>query len=283
VGDAVVTGVGLHSGAAVRVVLHARPGAVTLGRDGVEARVDELAVSSTPRATTVEARGGRLRVATVEHLFAALAGLGVYEGLAVVVDGPEMPLLDGGALAWCGAIDEALGPGSTRRAGRRPLRVARAAELSIGASRYVFEPGAAPGAVEVAVRLEFEGLDEARVLPEARWDGGADDFRARVAPARTFALARDVGELVAAGLARHVDPMSVVVLTPDAVHHAGRAFEPDEPARHKLLDLLGDLYVHGGPPRGSVRAVRPGHAANARAMEQALAEGIVVVDGREHD
>jgi UDP-3-O-[3-hydroxymyristoyl] N-acetylglucosamine deacetylase len=283
VSDAVVTGMGLHSGAAVHVVLRARPGPVTLERDGVEARVDELVVTSTSRATTVEAHGGGLRVATVEHLFAALAGLGVYEGLAVMVDGPEMPLLDGGALAWCEAIDEAFGLGSSRTVGRPRLRVARKAELSVGASRYAFEPGMAPGAVEVAVRLELEGFDEGHVLPEARWEGGADDFRARIAPARTFALARDVGELVEGGLARHVDPTSVVVLTPDAVHHAGRAFEPDEPARHKLLDLMGDLYVHGGPPRGRVRVVRPGHAANARAMEQALAAGIVVADGWGHD
>jgi UDP-3-O-acyl-N-acetylglucosamine deacetylase len=70
----------------------------------------------------------------------------------------------------------------------------------------------------------------------------------------------------------------VVVLTPDGALSAGRPFEPDEPARHKLLDLVGDLYLYGGPPVGHVRAVRPGHAANALAMRRARDEGIVVSD-----
>jgi UDP-3-O-[3-hydroxymyristoyl] N-acetylglucosamine deacetylase len=265
-----VEGVGLHSGTAVRVVLRGRAGPVTLEAGGFRARIDELVVGSTSRATTVEAQGGVLRVATVEHVFAALAGLGVYEGVAVSVDGPEMPLLDGGAAAWCDAIDR------LRVSPRAPrLRVARRAALEVGASRYEFTPGAR---VHLEVRLELDGFDESHVVPEARWEADADDFRRRIAPARTFALAGDVGELVASGLARHVDRESVLVLAPDRILHAGRAFSPDEPARHKLLDLMGDLYVWGGPPLGHLRVVRPGHAANAAALRRARAEGIVVTD-----
>jgi UDP-3-O-[3-hydroxymyristoyl] N-acetylglucosamine deacetylase len=265
-----VDGVGLHSGAPVRVLLRRRAGPVTLAAGGLEARVDQLSVASTARATSVEAHDGALRVGTVEHAFAALAGLGVYEGLALSVDGPELPLLDGGSAAWCDAI-ERLGVTS-----RRPrLRVARKAVLEVGASRYEFAPGAR---VEVEVRLELDGFDEARVAPEARWNGESDDFRLRIAPARTFVLARDIGDLVAGGLARHVEPGSVVVLAPEAILHAGRAFSPDEPARHKLLDLLGDLYLSGGPPLGHLRVVRPGHAANAVAARRARAEGIVTAD-----
>jgi UDP-3-O-[3-hydroxymyristoyl] N-acetylglucosamine deacetylase len=252
------------------VVLRRQAGPVMLECHGVEARIDELVVTSTTRATTVEARAGALRVRTVEHAFAALAGLGIYEGLALSVDGPEMPLLDGGSAAWCEAIDRlCVTP-------RRPrLRIVRAAAFEVGASRYEFTPGAA---VEVQVRLELDGFDEARVAPEARWEGGTDDFRLRIAVARTFVLARDLRELAVSGLARHVAPDAVVVLSPDAVFHAGRAFSSDEPARHKLLDLVGDLYVSGGPPLGRVRAVRPGHTANAAAVERARAEGIVAAD-----
>ncbi len=179
-----------------------------------------------------------------------------------------MPLLDGGAAVWCAAIKR-LRP----RATPPPSRVARVAVMDVGASRYEWSPA---DRIEVEVRLELEGFDVARVGPEARWDGDADDFRARIAPARTFALARDVEELARAGLARHVDATSVVVLAPELVHHAGRPFSPDEPARHKLLDFIGDAYLHGGPPIGRVRAVRPGHAANQRALSRARAEGIIV-------
>src|ERR1700744_3633713 len=103
--DAVLEGFGLHTGAAVRGRLRARPGPVTLISAESEAPVDVLRVVSTARATTVESPDGALRVATVEHLFAALAGLGIYDGVAVEIAGPELPLLDGAASAWCAALD----------------------------------------------------------------------------------------------------------------------------------------------------------------------------------
>ena len=216
----------------VRATLRRRRGPVTLGAAGLAARIEELVVGSTARATTVEAHGGALRVGTVEHVFAALAGLGIYDGLALSIEGPEMPLLDGGAAAWCDAIDRL-----DVSAGPPPARVTREAVVEVGASRYEFAPG---GRVEVEVRVEFAGFDETRIAPEARWAGDAPDFQARIAPARTFALARDTAELVASGLARGVDPTSVVVVAPDAIHSAGAPFAPDEPARHKVLDLMGD-------------------------------------------
>ena len=118
-------------------------------------------------------------------------------------------------------------------------------------------------------------LGDSRLSASASWSGDAIDFAARIAPARTFALARDADELVVAGLARHVDPASVVLVADDAIHSAGMPFAPDEPARHKLLDLMGDLYLRGGPPRGTVRATRPGHAANAEACRIALSNGLL--------
>jgi UDP-3-O-[3-hydroxymyristoyl] N-acetylglucosamine deacetylase len=259
-------GVGLHSGAPCRVTLRSEPGPVALRSAGVLAPLADLVVASTARATTVESRTGSLRVATVEHAFAALAGLGVHDGVVLDVDGPELPLLDGGSSAWCAAIRR-LDP----RAGHPRLRVARSAVLEVGPSRFDFTPG---DTIDVSVYLQLD--DAPHVVPDARWRGDADDFVTRIAPARTFVLAREVEELVRRGLARHVDPECVVVVTSDALLHAGRPAAADEPARHKLLDLLGDLYLHGGPPIGRVHAVRPGHASNARAMRRALDEGVLV-------
>jgi UDP-3-O-[3-hydroxymyristoyl] N-acetylglucosamine deacetylase len=273
--EVVVEGVGLHTGAPARVALRAQPGPVVLVANGVAAPIAELEVVSTARATTVEARGGAVRVGTVEHLFAALGGLGVYEGVAVVVDGPEVPIVDGGAAAWCEALTRLGAPRSAPKA-----RIAREAVIEVGPSRYELSPGIGSGAdaevevgVEVEVRLE---LDDPRIAPDARWRGDALDFAARIAPARTFALARDVDELLRRGLARHVDPACAVVIAPDAIHHAGKAFSADEPARHKVLDLVGDLYLRGGPPSGRLRAVRPGHASNARFLRRAIEDGILV-------
>jgi UDP-3-O-[3-hydroxymyristoyl] N-acetylglucosamine deacetylase len=256
-------GVGLHSGRAVRVMLHASEGPVVVRAGGQEAKVGALTAISTQWATTVEAHGGAFRIRMVEHAFAALAGLGVRSGIALEVEGAEMPLLDGGAAAWCAALDQLRPPASPPR-----LRVARPGIIDVGASRYEFSPGP-----RVDVRVRFE-TDDVRLAGDACWAGDPDDFRARIAPARTFALAHDLAEIERLGLARHVDPAAVVVVTPHAIHCQG-AFEADEPARHKLLDLVGDLYLYGGPPRGSVTARRPGHTATFHAVARAIREGIL--------
>jgi UDP-3-O-[3-hydroxymyristoyl] N-acetylglucosamine deacetylase len=229
-----------------------------------------LRVAATARATTVQAQHVPLHVSTVEHAFAALAGLGIREGVTFHVEGPEMPLLDGAALAWCQALQR-LGLAPARRPHPR-LRVTRLAHYDLAQSHYELSPAST---VDVSVCADFK---DARLIPDARWQGAPLDFLARIASARTFALARDVEELARQGLARHVDPQSVVVLAPEAIHSAGPPFSPDEPARHKLLDLLGDLYLHGGPPLGRVHAVHPGHGPNHQAIERALEEGVLAPD-----
>jgi UDP-3-O-[3-hydroxymyristoyl] N-acetylglucosamine deacetylase len=263
--EVAVEGIGLHTGSLARIRLRATPGRVRLHSGRAESVIDDLEVASTARATTVQACGGALRVGTVEHAFAALAGLSLYEGLTIEVEGPEMPLLDGGAARWCEALVRL-----ELRASRPRARVARAASFDIGPSRFEFAPS--DGRVEVHVRIDF---DDPRLVPTASWLGDSADFVARIAPARTFALAREVEELARRGLARHVDPECVVVIAPEAILCAGRPFSADEPARHKLLDLMGDLYLCGGPPVGCVRALRPGHAVNARALRRAVEEGVL--------
>jgi UDP-3-O-[3-hydroxymyristoyl] N-acetylglucosamine deacetylase len=145
----------------------------------------------------------------------------------------------------------------------------REGTVEVMASRYAFAPG---DHVDVGVRLETGDL---RLEPEARWEGDASDFRARIAPARTFAMESEIEELLRRGLASHVDRESVVVVAAAAVLSAGRPFCADEPARHKLLDLMGDLYLAGGPPIGVVRATRPGHGANDRAFRRAIEAGFL--------
>ncbi|HXX67753.1 MAG TPA: UDP-3-O-acyl-N-acetylglucosamine deacetylase [Polyangiaceae bacterium] len=272
----VVEGRGLHTGSWARVTLCPAAGPVRLSVGASEARIDELLLAGTAWATTVRfaathapGLGGdharsNFAVGTVEHLFAALGGLGVREGVAVRVEGPELPLLDGGAAKWCELLARlALRPQPPR------LRVARDAVVQVDASRYEFGV-----AEEVDVQVRFEANDP-RVTPEARWLGDPADFRARIAPARTFAFFGDLPRLALGGLARGVDPEAVVLLAPEAVHCVA-PYSADEPARHKLLDLVGDSYFWGGPPIGRMRALRPGHSANARALRQARAEGILV-------
>lgn len=252
-----IEGRGLHGGAPSRVALAAREGDTTLAG----ATVGAWRAVRAERATLIT--HGERSVRTVEHLFAALAALGAHRGVAIDVDGDEVPLVDGAAARWFDAI-AALGvvPCAPR------LIVTGDGEVRVGTSVYRFAQGEG---TRVSIELE---VSDARLAKGASWGGDARDFRDRIAPARTFCFAHEVEELAAKGLAKHVAPESVVVIGA-SILAAGAPFAPDEPARHKLLDLVGDLFLYGGPPRGAVHAYRPGHFATHEAVRAAFDRGLL--------
>ena len=197
----------------------------------------------------------------MEHLFSALGGLGIHTGVTLRVEGPEVPLLDGGARDFCAALAH------WPRRGTPGLRVERAGSVEVGASLYQLTPGDAVG---LCVHVNFAPL----APQDAHWDGSPESFTARIAPARTFGFARDAAELRRVGRATHVDVKSVLLFD-DQGCPLGCVPEPDELARHKLLDLIGDLYLFGGPPLGTIEAWRPGHAATHHAMSIAMERGLL--------
>jgi UDP-3-O-[3-hydroxymyristoyl] N-acetylglucosamine deacetylase len=264
-----IEGYGLHGGVPSSVRFLREPGGVRLRSSGVEARIAELVFDGAKRSTTATTRDGRLRVGTVEHLFAALGAMSIRDGVVVEIEGPEVPLADGSARAFVDAL-AALGQGPSPPA----LRIVRAGTIDVGSSQYEVRPPEHATDVRVEVEVDF---DDHRLERHARWNGDAIDFRDRIAPARTFGFEHEVSDLMERGLASHVTPESVVVIARDRVLSAGRPFRSDEPARHKLLDLVGDLYAHGGPPLGSVRATRPGHAATHEAIRHGFARGLLML------
>lgn len=264
-----IDGQGLHGGARATVRFVRELGPVRLRSGAVEAGLEDLVFDGASRSTCVTTRDGRLRIGTVEHLFAALGSASIREGVVVEIDGPEIPLVDGGARVFVDALARLdLAPTATS------LVVERSGVIEVGASRYELAPH---DGVRVEVEIDF---DDRRLEPVASWDGDPADFRERIAPARTFGFGHEVDALASRGLATHVSPDSVVVITRDRILTAGPEFRPDEPARHKLLDLVGDLYAHGGPPRGAIRAKRPGHAATHEAIRRAIAAGLVSIPER---
>ncbi len=263
--EVVLEGRGLHGGRASRLSIRAAPGPFALARGGVLYTLSELVPSGARRSTELFA--GETRVlGTTEHLFAAAAAHGLHQGLRVTIESDECPLLDGGARAFAEALV------SLRIERSEPsLVVARAGELSSGSSHYRFVPRE-DLAVRVTVEVDF---DDPRLSRGASWEGDPADFDARIATARTFGFEHELGLLLERGLASHVAKESVVLITSAGILSSGEPFLPDEPARHKLLDLLGDAFVWGGPPRGEVHAERPGHAATHDVFRRALAEGIL--------
>jgi len=256
-------GTGLHSGEPCSVTLCKRPGPFSLGHAERPFTRGELRLVRADSGVSVAGDDG-FTVDLVEHLFAACAGLGVQQDVAVVVEGPEVPLLDGGAQDLAHAL-AALGAGSNTP----ELVITRAGEVVVGESRYWFEPGAV---TSVEVHVEFAPLG----AQSAHWEGTRAAFLREIAVARTFGFRSQATELRARGRAAFVNPRSVIVLEDDgSVLPPGLPPRPGELGRHKLLDLLGDLYLYGGPPRGRIDATRPGHRHNHLALCEGLASGLL--------
>ena len=264
-----LAGRALHSGETSSVTLSRHDGPLLIEQAGVSVALERLDVVGTYRGVTVEGSelgsAARLRIDLVEHLLAAFGGLGVREGVRVLVAGAEIPLLDGGARRFADALLALGAPPSPPR-----LRVLRAATLERGRSVYRFEPGD-----RVSIEADVD-LPPPVGCDRASWDGDAEDFVSRIATARTFGWLAEHAALRARGRAAAVDLDSVLVFDDHGgVLEACRPPDPGEPARHKLLDLIGDLALYGGPRAGRVRAALPGHGATHAVVREALAAGIL--------
>jgi UDP-3-O-[3-hydroxymyristoyl] N-acetylglucosamine deacetylase len=257
------TGLGLHSGKRSRIALERCSGPLLFVIDGDAVRTEDLEVVRTDHGVSVRRPGSEMEIDLVEHLCGALAGLSIRSGLTIWLDGPEVPLLDGGAreLAWALA-----GLGIPRDP--PGLIVKKADEICVNGSRYRFEPGPS---VELEVNVAFERTKLG--LQTARFSGNPRSFLHDIAPARTFGFLNDEAMLRSQGRAKHVDLASVMVFDESGKTLGGEPPRDSELARHKLLDLMGDLYLFGGPMLGKLTVDRPGHTATHTAIQTALEQG----------
>jgi UDP-3-O-acyl N-acetylglucosamine deacetylase len=261
-----VTGIGLHTGAPSSVRLAPAPpdqGVVFArvdlpGAPVIPARLGQVA--ATERGIVL---GHQTRVATVEHLLAVAMGLGV-DNLLAEVDGEEVPCGDGSGQTFVDAV---------RRAGvaeqgvpRRPITLRTPVWTSANGSLVVALP--APH-LRVTSLVTVEGAPIPAQLAE--FNAAADDFAAAIAPARTWGLAAEAEALRARGLARGATLATVLVLGPQGYLNEPRF--PDELARHKILDAIGDLALLGRPLHAHVIAIRSGHALHL-ALARAIAGAV---------
>ena len=244
-------GVGLHSGAPASVVIRpAEPDHglrfLRLDRPGasdVPARLERVA--SSRLATTLGE--GDEAVATVEHLLAALVALGI-DNARIGVTGPEVPILDGSAGPWLDHL-RAAGVVEQQRPVRR-VRVLRAVEVRSGERRMRLSPG---DGLHIEATISF---DHPRIGVQSLAIG-LEAFE-EVARARTFGFLEEVEQLRSRGFARGGDLDNAVVFAPDGTTLNELRVE-DEPVRHKVLDIVGDLALLGARLEGHVEALRPGH------------------------
>lgn len=245
-------GVGLHGGLPCRVRLapSSLPGYRVGWLDDPSRplqRLEPSQVSDTRLCTALQL--GDRRLATVEHLLAALAGTGVSQA-EIWVDAGEIPLLDGSALPWVEAIAEA----GLEEVGQRqePTLPPEPLTLQQGLS---FITAFRAEALRVAAAVEFPQAAIGRQLYSIALTPAA--FVAEIAPARTFGFREQVEQLRAAGLIRGGALENALVCDGDRWLNPPLRFA-DEPVRHKLLDLLGDLALVG-LPRAQVFAYRGSH------------------------
>jgi len=262
---AALEGVGLHSGAKVRLTLAPAPAdsGIVFIRDGVEIPALAEFVVDTTMNTSLGRHG--VRVGTVEHLLAALAGCGI-DNARVEVEGPEIPIMDGSSEPFVQLVRRA-GVHELRQA-RRFLLVRKAVTVTDGDKLARLAP--ARGKFSITYTIDFR---HPLISDQSyRMDLTERSFQKEIARARTFGFKRDVERLHQAGLARggSLDNAVVVddfnILNPDGLRF------PDEFVRHKILDALGDLSLIGMPVIGHLTAVKSGHALNHQLVRRILAE-----------
>ncbi len=256
--EAAVAGVGLHTGEEVRVTFRPAPPDTGVvfertdlpGRPRVAARVEN--VTGASRGTNVSQGGVTIR--TVEHLCAAVTGLGV-DNLLVEIEGPEPPAGDGSSLVFAEAL---AGAGvADQDAPRRTLVIDRPFDYKKDGGEITIVP-------EDGLRISFTIKFDHPYLTSQfyTFDLGEDNFLKEIAPARTFALESEVETLRRAGLIKGGSlDCAVVVGDRGPLNAEGFRFA-DEPVRHKILDLIGDLTLAGARFRGHIIAMRSGHAVN---------------------
>lgn len=268
------TGRGLHSGAPVQMTL--RPASAEYGiwfrRTDIERAQPGLdpmvaarwdAVVPSKLCTQIENAAG-VRVSTVEHIMAALAGCGIYNAL-IEIDGPEVPILDGSAAPFVTAI---LQRGIRRLyAPVRALRILKPVEVCEGDAFARLEPS---DGVEIDFRIDFA---DAAIGAQAKLlDMANGAFIRELCDSRTFCRSADVDAMRQAGLALGGTLENAVVVDGDRVLSPGGLRHVDEPVRHKMLDAMGDLALATCPILGRYVGHRAGHAMTNALMRKLFAD-----------
>jgi UDP-3-O-[3-hydroxymyristoyl] N-acetylglucosamine deacetylase len=265
-------GVGVHSGLPVTLTMHPADADTGIrfvrtdleGRRERGVRAGVRAVIATEFATVLGDAAGPL-VSTVEHVLAALRGLGV-DNAVVEIDGPEAPIMDGSAAAFVAAIDQ-VGL-ETLAEPRRSIRVLKPVRVALDDAYGELRPYARGFRVEAEIAFDHPMIGQQCFALDVK----PDNFRRDIARARTFGFMRDVAQLWSAGYALGASLENTLVVSDNRVLNPEGLRFSDEFVRHKVLDAIGDLALAGAPLIGAYRSVRGGHKLNAAVLSALMAD-----------
>lgn len=256
-----VVGRGYLSGREVRLVFQPAPpdsGIIFIrtdlpGQPEIPATIDYLLHSQ--RRTAIAK--GTASVEMVEHILAALAGLGI-DNCRIAIDGPETPAGDGSSLAFTEALLDAGLEVQPKAA--EVFVVSTPATVSFGGMMASIVPST-DALFQMTYTLDYPNAPVLGVqIHDFRLMHGS--FARELAPARTFVLEEEIRQLHAAGIGKHCTAQDLLIFGPDGPIDNSLRFA-NEPVRHKMLDTLGDLYLLGCRIQGHVVAYRSGHQMNA--------------------
>ena len=260
------TGVGLHSGAPVQLTLAPAPadaGVTFVRMDlGVEVPARHDLVVDTRLSTSIAV--GQARVSTIEHVMAALHGMGI-DNCRVEVDGPEIPILDGSAAPFVCLVLEA--GVKELKAARKYVMITAPVEVRDGDKLARLEPA---DAFSVRFTADFGHP----LITNQGFEVTVNDrtFEREVARARTFCFRKDIELMQKNGLAKGGSLENAIVVDDFSILNPEGLRYPDEFARHKVLDAIGDLALLGRPVLGTLTAVKSGHALNQALVRKVLAD-----------
>ncbi|MCC7147285.1 MAG: UDP-3-O-[3-hydroxymyristoyl] N-acetylglucosamine deacetylase [Phycisphaeraceae bacterium] len=265
-----LAGRGLFTGQPAQVVFRPAPpnhGIVfirtDMGRTAIPALVRH--VVKRPRRTALKV--GQASVETCEHVMSAIAGLAI-DNLAIEIDGPELPLLDGSAKPFLDLLQSAGLADSDQP--RRRLIIRQPVFVEHEGSILAALPSREPG-MHVVYDLRYnhpaigQQVCDFHLAPQP--DG---HYAAEIAPARTFVLDFEAKAIQSQGMATHLTPQDVLVISEQGPLGGNRFRYDNEPVRHKIVDLIGDLYLLGAPIQGRVIATKSGHSLNHALVRQLL-------------
>jgi UDP-3-O-[3-hydroxymyristoyl] N-acetylglucosamine deacetylase len=257
------SGIGLHSGAAVKMrMLPAPAGSGIKFRrvdlDGYEVEATGRNVARVSYATSLMKRG--VLISTTEHALSALIGAGI-DNAIIELDQLELPILDGSAKPFLDAIHRV----GIRRQRKQRLywRIKKPVELRDGEKFLGIYP-----AEQYAVSYTID-FPRPIGLQSFELDLTGDAYNKNIAPARTFGFLRDERQLRNMGLIRGASEENAIILTDTGAKNGPLRF-PDEFVRHKILDLIGDLALLGHRVLGKVIANRAGHAMHTALVARLL-------------
>ena len=261
-----IEGVGLFTGAPVKVRLVPAPAGAGLSfiRTDLPGRprlpVSPETVTSKQRHSAVT--GDQGEVETPEHLLSALTGLEI-DNLEIEINASELPNADGSSLPYVEAIQRA---GISEQAEPKKAHVVREAISVVDGDTSIIALPAAGDGLTVSYTMDYPGIGRQHFTA----DISAETYPKLVAPARTFCTQAEAEALLSQGLGKGGTYQTSLVFGPDGPLQNTLRF-PDEPVRHKVLDLLGDLAALGASLRAHVVAVKSGHAANLKLVRKIAA------------